>query len=55
MRWDEVSHAAEVQGLKLVFENSAKIVDVAGIDTRIFILPREVSILETELRSQQRS
>ncbi|UZD24321.1 hypothetical protein [Algoriphagus halophytocola] len=42
MRWDEVTHAAEVQNP----EQSGiitKIVDVAAIGTRIFILPREVS------------
>ncbi len=37
-------------------EASTEIVDVAGIDTRIFILPREVSnCTGYRLRSQQRS
>ena len=41
MRSDEVTHAAEVPTSRK--GRSTKIVDVAAIDTRIFILPREVS------------
>ncbi len=49
---DEVPHAAEVLSL----ERGAEIVDVAGIGTRIFILPREISNHTSYgLRSQQRS
>ena len=49
---DEVTHAAEVASL----ERGAKIVDVAGINTWIFTLPREVSnCTGYRLRSQQRS
>ena len=40
---------------KALQRECTKIVDLAGIDTRIFILPREISKLETDLRSQQRS
>tara|TARA_R110002020_G_scaffold462590_1_gene682187 strand:+ start:351 stop:506 length:156 start_codon:yes stop_codon:yes gene_type:complete len=43
MRWDEVTHAAEVQNP----EQSGiitEIVDVAAMDTRIFILPRGLSV-----------
>ncbi|MAE86534.1 MAG: hypothetical protein CMB80_27615 [Flammeovirgaceae bacterium] len=39
MRPDEVTHHTEVQ----TREGSAEIVDVAGLGTRVFILPREVS------------
>jgi hypothetical protein len=52
MRLDEVPHAAEVPSL----EKGAKIVDVAGINTWIFTLPREVSDRTGYgLRSQQKS
>jgi hypothetical protein len=40
MRRDEVTHAADVQLLI-----HSKIVDVAGIDTRVYTLPREVSTI----------
>ena len=39
MRPDKVAHHTEVQ----TREGSAEIVDVAGLGTRIFTLPREVS------------
>ncbi|MEQ8472011.1 MAG: hypothetical protein RIC35_12545 [Marinoscillum sp.] len=39
MRPDEVAHHTEVQ----TREGCAEIVDVAGLGTRIFILPREIS------------
>ena len=52
MRLDEVTHAAEVPCL----ERGAEIVDVAGINARMFTLPREVSNHTSYgLRSQQRS
>ena len=41
MRSDEVTHAAEVPTSRK--GGSTKIVDVAAIDTRILILPREIS------------
>ena len=51
MRSDEVAHDTEVPSLK----RGVEIVDVAGIDTRIFILPREVSnYTGYGLRSQQK-
>ena len=41
IRLDEVAHDTEVSSLG----RGVEIVDVAGIDTRIFTLPREVSIV----------
>ena len=41
MRSDEVTHAAEVPTFPM--GGSTKIVDVAEIGTRIFVLPREIS------------
>lgn len=52
MRSDEVTQHTEV--LTFRKEGSAKIVDMAGIGTRIFTLPREVSGCREHLREVSR-
>ena len=54
MRWDEVPHDTEVQSLSDQV-TITKIVDVAAIGIRIFILPREVSGCLECLREVSRS
>jgi len=52
MRSDEVTHPAEVPTFRK--GGSTKIVDVSAIDTRIFILPREISSCREHLREVSR-
>jgi hypothetical protein len=53
MRSDEVPQHTEVQTFRK--EGSAEIVDMAGIGTRIFTLPREISGCRVHQREVSRS
>src|SRR5690554_647769 len=52
IRSDEVAHHTEVQTFRKV--GSTEMVDMAGIDIRIFTLPREVSGCREHLREVSR-